>query len=70
MSYFNQNPAVIKSKMLSLDKENFILKAKEIKSILLDFELTKQNANERFALLNLYVWCCYNYRKKYIYNQK
>ena len=55
MNYFNQNPAVIKSKMLSMDKENFILKAKEIKSTLLDFELTKQNTNERFALLNLYI---------------
>ncbi len=66
MSYFNQNPAVIKSKMLSLDKENFILKAKEIKSILLDFELTKQNANERFALLNLYIWCKKIYKNRFL----
>ena len=66
MNYFNQNPAVIKSKMLSMDKENFILKAKKIKSTLLDFELTKQNANERFALLNLYIFCRKIYLSKFV----
>ncbi len=68
MSYFKENPAVIKSKMLSMDKQNFILKAKEIKSVLLDFDLTNQNANERFALVNLYIWSKKIYKNRFLWN--
>lgn len=69
MILYNSNPAVIKSVLLQADKTQFIFHAREIKSILLDFDLTEKNANERYKFLNLYVWCRIVYKKKYIYTQ-
>jgi hypothetical protein len=69
MVLYNSNLAVIKSVLSQADKAQFIFHAREIKSILLDFDLTEKNANERYKFLNLYVWCRTVYKKKYIYTQ-
>lgn len=66
MVLYNSNLTVIKSVLLQADKSQFIFHAQEIKSILLDFDLTEKNANLRYKYINLYSWCRVVYRNKFI----
>ncbi len=68
MNYTDKNPAVIKSILNQLNKDDFIAEALKIKSLLLDFNLTEENANLRFMFLNLYKWCRCTYKIKYYRN--
>ncbi len=66
MVLYNSNLAVIKSVLLQADKTQFIFHAREIKSLILDFDLTEKNANLRYKYLNLYGWCREVYRNKFL----
>jgi hypothetical protein len=67
MSFYNNNTAVIKATFLRMNKENFIIHAKEIKSIFLSLDYEDENLNLRYKFKNLYDWCGAFYRKKYIH---
>lgn len=66
MVLYNSNLAVIKSVLLQADKTQFIFHAREIKSLILDFDLTEKNANLRYKYLNLYRWCREVYSNKFL----
>ena len=57
MDFKKTNMAVIKSMFLQMDKETFIKNMELLKQELLSVEVTPKNANYRYALLNLYIWC-------------
>lgn len=65
MSFYINNPAVTKSILLKMNKQEFVIQAQIIKTILLEFELTERNANQRFMYLNLFIWCRSVYKKKF-----
>ncbi|MBC5839777.1 hypothetical protein [Flavobacterium muglaense] len=65
MSFYDNNPTVIKSCLLRMDKPSFINHALEIKSLFLGLDYEDYNANFRYKYSNLYVWCRDVYRKKF-----
>lgn len=65
MSFYASNPAVIKATFLRMNKENFIIHAKEIKAIFLSLDYEVHNTNLRYKFSNLYAWCGVTYRKKF-----
>lgn len=70
MDFKKTNPAVLKSMFLQMDKETFIKNALDCQKELIAQPISLQNANYRFALINLYKWLKAIYRKRYICNNK
>jgi hypothetical protein len=62
---FDNNPAVIKSTLSRMNKNEFIETALEIKNNFLSLDYEIENMNLKYKFKNLYDWCKAFYRKKF-----
>jgi len=59
---YHVNPAVIKSLLSSMPKEQFIQEAKKIKQAVPKFP---EGSTERSKYIKLYQWCVKHYKKRF-----
>ncbi len=63
---FDNNPAVIKSTLSRMNKNEFIETAIEIKNNFLSLDYENENMNLKYKFKKLYDWCRVFYSKKFI----
>ena len=65
MIYKKINVAVIKTMFKEMDKQQFIESAGSVKQFIVDLPITPENANYRYKLLIIYMWCRDYYPEKF-----
>ena len=60
---YHLNPAVIKTILAQLPKDQFILHARFIRR---QAFVSEPGTNRRAMFVNLYIWCRFNYRLRFL----